>query len=105
MRSESRAGSWPAQSRRLGARVREMRELGSNMEDAIDEIGEFMRVQAQTRPYASLASAAAFGYVLGGGIPTPVISLAFGLGSRAAVSLLLRELIAPVFRQSSGRRA
>jgi hypothetical protein len=105
MRSESRAASWPAQSRRLGARVREMRELGSTMEDAIDEVGEFLRVQTQARPYGSLASAAAVGYVLGGGIPGPVISLALGLGSRAAVSLLLRELIAPVFRQSSGRSA
>jgi len=105
MRREAGAGSWPAQSRRLGARVREMRELGSTMEDAIDEIGEFLRVQTQTRPYASLAGAAAVGYVLGGGIPTPVISLALGLGSRAAVSLLLRELIAPVIQQSSGRRA
>jgi hypothetical protein len=93
MRGESYGGPRPLSSPKLSTRVREARELGSTIEDAIDEIGEFLRVQTQVRPYVSLGGAAAVGYVLGGGIPTRVIGMLAALGSRFAVEMFLRELV------------
>ncbi len=92
MSSERQLGARPLRQR-LNQRVREAQEFGSTVEEAIDEVGGFLRDQAQCRPYTALAGAAAVGYVLGGGLPTRVIGLVAALGGRLAVEMFLRELI------------
>jgi len=80
---------------------RDAQHLASTLEQAVDEIGQFLREQAEQRPYASLATAAATGYVLGGGVPSRLTGFLFGLGSRLAVEMFLRELIGDAARQPS----
>ena len=72
---------------------REAQALASTLEQAIDEIGQFLREQAEKRPYVSVATAAGIGYVLGGGVPSRLTGFVFGLGSRFAIEMFLRELI------------
>jgi ElaB/YqjD/DUF883 family membrane-anchored ribosome-binding protein len=80
---------------------RDAQHLASTMEQAVDEIGQFLREQADQRPYASLATAAGVGYVLGGGVPSRLTGFLFGLGSRLAIEMFLRELIGDAVRQPS----
>jgi len=72
---------------------REAQQLASTLEQAVDEIGQFLREQTERRPYVSLATATGIGYVLGGGVPSRLTGFLFGLGSRFAVEMFLRELI------------
>lgn len=72
---------------------REAQQLASTLEQALDEIGQFLRAQTERRPYASIAAATGLGYVLGGGVPLRLTGFLFGLGSRFAVEMFLRELI------------
>ena len=68
-------------------------QLASTLEEAVDEVGQFLREQADRRPYVSVATAAGIGYILGGGVPSRLTGFLFGLGSRFAVEMFLRELI------------
>jgi hypothetical protein len=72
---------------------KEAQALASTVEQAVDEIGQFLREQAEQRPYVSLATAAGIGYVLGGGVPSRLTGFVFGLSSRFAIEMFLRELI------------
>src|SRR5206468_8106245 len=49
---------------------RDAQHLASTLEQAVDEIGQFLREQPEQRPYTSLATAAGVGYVLSGGGPS-----------------------------------
>jgi ElaB/YqjD/DUF883 family membrane-anchored ribosome-binding protein len=66
--------------------------LGSNLEEAVDEIGGFLRENLEQRPYLTLATAAGVGYVLGGGLPLKLTAMALGLGTRFAIEMFVREL-------------
>jgi len=79
---------------------RDAQHLASTLEQAVDEIGQFLRDQAEQRPYTSLATAAGIGYVLGGGVPSRLTRLLFGLGSRMAIEMFLHELIGDAARQA-----
>jgi ElaB/YqjD/DUF883 family membrane-anchored ribosome-binding protein len=72
---------------------REAQALTSTFEQVADEIGQFLREQAERRPYVSLATATGIGYVLGGGVPSRLTGVLFGFGSRFAVLMFLRQLI------------
>lgn len=72
---------------------REAQQLASTLEQAVDEIGQFLRTQTERRPYVSIATATGIGYVLGGGVPARLTGFLFGLGGRLAVEMFLRELI------------
>jgi len=65
----------------------------SDLHDAIDLKGRVKR-----RPYGSLAAAVGIGYVLGGGIFTPltskIVRLGLRIGVRAALLPLLKDQIA-----------
>jgi hypothetical protein len=84
---------------------RDAQHLASTVEQAVDEIGQFLRDQAEERPYVSLATAAGIGYVLGGGVPSRLTGFLFGLGSRLAVEMFLRELIGEAARHPSAAAA
>lgn len=59
---------------------------------------DVLRERLRERPYATLAVAAAVGYVLGGGLPTGLIRLALALSGRAALDHLLSQLARPTGR-------
>ncbi|TMA83265.1 MAG: hypothetical protein E6J72_00480 [Deltaproteobacteria bacterium] len=80
---------------------RDAQHLASTLEQAVDEIGQFLREQAEQRPYTSLATAAGVGYVLGGGVPSRLTRFLFGLGSRLAIEMFLHEFIGDAARQPS----
>jgi len=77
---------------------REAQQLASTLEEGVDEIGQFLRDQCEQRPYVTLATATAIGYVLGGGVPSRLTGFLFGLGSRFAVEMFLRELVGDAAR-------
>jgi ElaB/YqjD/DUF883 family membrane-anchored ribosome-binding protein len=72
---------------------RETQALASTFDQVANEFGQFLREQTERRPYVSLATATGIGYVLGGGVPSRLTGFLFGLGSRFAVGMFLREQI------------
>ena len=90
----SRGSTRPLRIQERGKEAyKEAQALASTLEQAVDEIGQFLREQAERRPYVSLATAAGIGYVLGGGVPSRLTGFVFGLSSRFAIEMFLRELI------------
>jgi hypothetical protein len=91
-------------TRRSGAsRAPEASAFYRDVQDAADEVGEFIEEHMKERPYVALAAAAAVGYALG--LPRGALAVLTGLGSRLAmgwVQTLLEE--APSARASAGRR-
>ncbi len=71
------------------------RGLASTVEEAFDEIQEYLREQVDARPYVALSAAAGVGYVLGGGLPSRVTRLLVGWGSRLALTMAVQRLTAP----------
>ena len=69
----------------------EARALATGLEEAADEIEDFLREQMEERPYATLATAAGIGYVLGGGIPSPITRLLLDYGARYAFTLAVMQ--------------
>ena len=55
-------------------------------------VGVSIERQLGRRPYATLAAAAGVGYVLGGGLATPLTRIAIGAMMRLAVALAVREV-------------
>ena len=103
-RDGGRRASRPLRIQERGREAyRDAQHLASTMEQAVDEIGQFLREQAEQRPYTSLATAAGVGYVLGGGVPSRLTRFLFGLGSRLAIEMFLHELIGDAARQASAQ--
>jgi len=61
-------------------------ELYREVQDAADEVGEFIGEQMKERPYMALGAAVAIGYGLG--LPRGALALLAGLGSRVAMRWL-----------------
>ena len=97
----------PSQSlpTRIQNRAREAKALAATLEEAADDVGQFLRTQVKRRPYVSTATATGVGYILGGGAPSRLIGILFGLGSRFVIELFLRELIGGPARAGNTRAA
>jgi hypothetical protein len=80
------------QTRRVG---NELGALADAARQALEGCRALARERLEEQPYATLAVAAGIGYVLGGGVPTTVMRLVFGVGSRLAVERALAQLAAP----------
>jgi hypothetical protein len=80
------------QTRRVGD---ELGVLADAARQAISGCQALARERLERQPYATLAVAAGIGYVLGGGMPTTLMRLLFGVGSRLAVERALAQLAAP----------
>ncbi len=66
-----------------GERLRdEANLLATHVGDVVGACGALVRDQLDQRLYTTLLSAAGLGYVLGGGLPLRVVTLAVGLGLR-----------------------
>lgn len=98
-----RAGNGAAQP---GPSMRELvEESGRVREEFIDFAGaalhvargwrSLLRDRLERQPYATLAVAAGVGYVLGGGLPTPVVRVLIGVGGRLAVERVIAQLANP----------
>lgn len=59
-----------------------------------------VRDRLEQRPYATLAVAAGVGYVLGGGIPSGLVRLLLGIGSRLAVEQAIAHFAVPHSEES-----
>lgn len=57
--------------------------LYEEVQEAAEEVGEFLTEQMSENPYLALAAAAALGYALG--LPRGALALLTGLGSRVAL--------------------
>ncbi|HSQ01424.1 MAG TPA: hypothetical protein VL049_29740 [Candidatus Dormibacteraeota bacterium] len=60
-----------------------------------DGCRSLLRDRLERQPYATLAVAAGVGYVLGGGLPTPLARVLIGVGGRFAVEHVLAQLANP----------
>jgi hypothetical protein len=76
-------------SRRVG---REAARFALAVREAEDDWEVYLRRCMRFRPYATLATAAGFGYVLGAALPGPVARFALGIGTRMAVTGALGSL-------------
>jgi len=85
-------GSPVARLQRRGRRVRQdARALTSSVEQAVDEIESFLGTQMERRPYVTLATASAVGYVRGGGIPPRLTGLIIDMGTRVAIAFMVQR--------------
>jgi hypothetical protein len=62
-------------------------------QSALDLVRDQVIQQARTRPYTTLAVAAAAGYVLGGGIPMWAIRGAASIGGRILVARAIASVV------------
>ena len=72
--------------------LNDARGLASTVEEAFDEIQDYLREQLEQRPYATLAAASGIGYILGGGLPSRLTGLLFGWGTRVALTMAVQQL-------------
>jgi hypothetical protein len=65
--------------------------LTSGVEQAVDDLESFLSVQMERRPYVTLATASAVGYVTGGGIPSRLTRLIIDMGTRVAIAFMVQR--------------
>lgn len=84
--------------RRVLERARHARDeaadLAAAVEDVLNESRAYLTGLLERRPYATLAAGFGVGYVLGGGIPPRAMRLLMDIGTKVAISMLVRELAA-----------
>lgn len=83
------------QARRVQADLLDLRDaLGETV-----SIGEtLLRSRLRTQPYATLVTAAALGYVLGGGLPRLALGGLLRVGGRMASGIILTRLVGTLGR-------
>jgi hypothetical protein len=84
---------------------REVSDLASSVQDAAGEVRRSLATQLEERPYATLAIAAAAGYVLGGGLATRMTRTLLAIGGRLALALLVQETGGHLGLVSRGRQS
>lgn len=93
-----RTHSATASLARLQAQARHARHEAQALADAVagilDELSTLVCTEVRAKPHLALSAAAGIGYVLGGGIPTPVGRLLLDQGLRVAVTVALARLAA-----------
>jgi hypothetical protein len=86
----------PSRARRLYEQGRDIRRdarlLRRSIKAAAGEVDAFLREQMERRPYVSLATAASVGYIVGGGLTSPLTKLLLRTGSRLAMAIAAREM-------------
>lgn len=76
--------------------LRDARELAEGLREAGGELESYLRRQMQERPYTVLLSAAAAGFIIGGGLASRTTRMAIGVGSKLAMTLAAQEVMARV---------
>ena len=76
-----------------GARLRDdVSGFTAEVEGALGDFERMVREQLDQRPYATLAAASGFGYVLGGGVPLALTRVIMNMGGRFALVMLAQRL-------------
>ncbi len=70
------------------------RELASEVQEAASEVADLVRGELDVHPYRTLGIAALTGYVLGGGLASPLTGQFVRLGLRLALIPFLQSQIA-----------
>jgi hypothetical protein len=71
-----------------------LRGASTAVRGAVIDIDHLLTEHVHENPARTLAVAAGLGYILGGGLRSPLTSLVFGIGSRIAIAIAARELAA-----------
>jgi hypothetical protein len=71
---------------------REVQALRTAAEETAAEASELLCDRMQQRPYITLATAAAVGYVVGGGLASRLTGAVLAVAGRFAIALVAREL-------------
>lgn len=66
-----------------------------------EELAALLRDRLRSQPYLTLGASTGIGYVLGGGLPKGVPTLAIGLATRMAAGWLMREIGGTGFARDS----
>ncbi len=94
--SEHSRHNGPASNERVFERTREVKKraagLASATGEAVSEWQRFLHDRLEKNPYATLGTFAGIGYVLSGGLSPHVVRLAFGIGSRIVLAMVLKEV-------------
>jgi len=61
----------------------------------------YVKRRVEDQPYATVFVAAGIGYVLGGGLPTSLVRVALGIGSRLAAERVLAQVANTLFENKS----
>ena len=72
----------------------EAESLLGTLDQTTGELETALGTRMRERPYGVLAAAVAVGYVLGGGLPSPLTRLALAMGGRIGIEYLWREVSA-----------
>lgn len=70
----------------------EAESLAAHVKEAGGDLQGFLSDQVRQRPYATLATAAGIGFVLGGGLSSKLTMLTLGMATRLAMAMAAREL-------------
>jgi ElaB/YqjD/DUF883 family membrane-anchored ribosome-binding protein len=80
----------------MGHHVRQLRHdaatLATEVQSASDDLETYVKDRARRHPYGTLGVAAGFGYVLGGGLRSPLTMMIFGIAARAVAGQIANEL-------------
>lgn len=71
----------------------EAQDLATSMAELTKEVSCVLKDQLEQRPYAVLGVAAAFGYVLGGGLPSRITRTGLGIAARIGMGMLVRQVV------------
>lgn len=77
--------------------------LRSAAQCALRDCAAILQERLTQHPYATVAVAAGVGYVLGGGLPLPLVRAALAIGGRLAVERALVQLVQPTATQTIPR--
>ena len=92
-------GPHEARAERLYEHSRQVRaeatELASALTATVSELEGYLREELTQRPYATLGIAAGMGFVLGGGLASPIGRTLIRMAGRAALSRLVQSSLEP----------
>jgi F420-0:gamma-glutamyl ligase-like protein len=66
--------------------------LARDVETTGDDLERYLTERVRSRPYSTIGAAAGLGYVLGGGLRTPLTVMLLGAVARVVTAQVVREL-------------
>jgi hypothetical protein len=71
---------------------RDAATLAAEVRDTTADVERYLSDRVRNQPYSTLGAAAGVGYVLGGGLRSPLTAVLLGAAARLASVLVVREL-------------
>jgi hypothetical protein len=79
----------------------ELAALAASSQRTVRDWRRYVKQRVEDQPYATVLVAAGFGYVLGGGLPTSLVRVALGIGSRLAAERVLAQVAHTLFENKN----